>query len=431
MNENTNMSEQLSAYLDGELSEAETREVERAVAKAPSLAAELESLRATRSLLRQIAPVRPASNFAGQVVETARRRGLLRSRSDGRGRRIGLGRGLRWWVWASAAVVLIAVGVGLMVIVPGLQRQQGRQTEWAGEIPATKPADGAGETSLARAEKRPVQSRSAAGRLAEEAGAVTDDVSQPLAVQPEAMSVETLYRQAAVNEVIWTDDLPTELRNVERLLQSNAIAVVPAPRESPTEPTGQKLLLNQAANVNESLGAKQSRTLAPADTGGQVQFVVYGTEEQLSRLRKQLDRQVRARQAVSQAPAERESQRAADAEANPPHGLAMMQQSRRGLQDRDEKPKGQFDTPMSRQKPIPENAGSADGAKADIEPAAGSGRQPPAAAPEPVKGLEGTQSRESKIQQGVPAERVLLITLRHRSREIAPSTRPASGPSEE
>ena len=54
MNENEIIREQLSAYLDGELSDDDAGRVERAVEADKELAAELDGLRALRKLLRSL-----------------------------------------------------------------------------------------------------------------------------------------------------------------------------------------------------------------------------------------------------------------------------------------------------------------------------------------------------------------------------------------
>ncbi len=55
--------ELLSAYLDNQLTVAERMNLDRRLAAEPRLRAELEELRATTTLLRQLAPVRPPRSF--------------------------------------------------------------------------------------------------------------------------------------------------------------------------------------------------------------------------------------------------------------------------------------------------------------------------------------------------------------------------------
>lgn len=55
--------ELLSAYLDNQLTTAERMTLDRRLAAEPRLRAELEELRATTTLLRQLAPVRPPRSF--------------------------------------------------------------------------------------------------------------------------------------------------------------------------------------------------------------------------------------------------------------------------------------------------------------------------------------------------------------------------------
>jgi len=104
--------EQLSAYLDGELTAEQALDLERALADDAEMAAELESLRKTRQLLRDL-PAEPAPHdFAHRVMARSR---LLHPVA-----RAGIGgamRASRWISFAAAAVVLIAAGAGMYIVV--------------------------------------------------------------------------------------------------------------------------------------------------------------------------------------------------------------------------------------------------------------------------------------------------------------------------
>ncbi|OPX24657.1 MAG: hypothetical protein B1H04_01670, partial [Planctomycetales bacterium 4484_123] len=69
--------ESLSAYLDGELSDAEARDLDAALARDPDLAAEMASLRAVRDLLGRLPRASAPAGLAGRVLAQAERERLL------------------------------------------------------------------------------------------------------------------------------------------------------------------------------------------------------------------------------------------------------------------------------------------------------------------------------------------------------------------
>ena len=105
------LGEQLSAYLDGELSSAEAAEVERVIAFDPQVAAELEALRRTvdavRALPRRSVPDGLLDDLSGRVERAQLLNGMPEpARTDRRS---------TWRLLASAAVVVFAVGGGYWV----------------------------------------------------------------------------------------------------------------------------------------------------------------------------------------------------------------------------------------------------------------------------------------------------------------------------
>ena len=63
------ISNNLSAYLDGELSDVERAEVEAALAHDPALAAELGALREAQEILQTFGPVRAPAGFRARILE--------------------------------------------------------------------------------------------------------------------------------------------------------------------------------------------------------------------------------------------------------------------------------------------------------------------------------------------------------------------------
>ncbi len=109
MNDEHNISEELSAYLDGELSEAEARRIEQALRDDPALARELEALRAARELVRSLPTAKAPEGFAATVMDKAERLQLVAPIPPARRWRF------HWASLATAAVILIAVGIGVVV----------------------------------------------------------------------------------------------------------------------------------------------------------------------------------------------------------------------------------------------------------------------------------------------------------------------------
>ncbi len=100
-------SEKLSALIDGELTSADTWDLEKAIETDPELAGELRALRATRDVLRKLPPERAPDDFANRVLERAERHHLMHYPSAEKALRAS-----RWITAAAAAVVLIAAGFG-------------------------------------------------------------------------------------------------------------------------------------------------------------------------------------------------------------------------------------------------------------------------------------------------------------------------------
>ncbi len=111
MDDRAKQFEQLSAYLDGELTAGESLELRQVLAEDEELAAELESLRATRELLRAMPAEAAPQDFAHRVMSHSHRHGAAR---EPRG---GTLRASRWISLATAAVVLMAAGVGMYIVV--------------------------------------------------------------------------------------------------------------------------------------------------------------------------------------------------------------------------------------------------------------------------------------------------------------------------
>ena len=112
MDENEKIREQLSAYLDGELDDAEAGRVEQVVGADRKLAVELEQLRGVRSLLRGLPTERAPKGFVDTVLSQAERPRLVGGADGHPGNRA-----IQWVRHlATAAVLLVAVSVGAVVV---------------------------------------------------------------------------------------------------------------------------------------------------------------------------------------------------------------------------------------------------------------------------------------------------------------------------
>lgn len=113
MSDKDKTSQQLSAYLDGELSEADQKKLQAAIEGDEALAEQLRQLKALRQLLRQLPRAQAGDDFVSGVMAKAERRNLVGATAGE-----GSAGGLPWVRWlALAAVLLIAVGIGAVVTV--------------------------------------------------------------------------------------------------------------------------------------------------------------------------------------------------------------------------------------------------------------------------------------------------------------------------
>lgn len=169
MSDTTDKTERLSAYLDGELSDEQTREVAEALQHDPALAEELRSLRATRDLLRGLPRDKAPEDLPDRILAQAERNLLVdRPSAATRAPR------LRWARYAAAAAVLIVAG-GVIAIIVDAMRTAGRyddETQTVHEAPVDEDVpvvrrDGDAEPS-APADGREGDARDAAGSDGEE-----------------------------------------------------------------------------------------------------------------------------------------------------------------------------------------------------------------------------------------------------------------------
>ncbi len=113
MNAKAKMRAQLSAYLDGELDEAQLRQVEEALENDGDLRAELADLAAARKLLRHLPAEKPPLDLVSRVLAEAERSQLVGGQTTESNPSP-----LRWIRYAaSAAVLLVAATVGMIIAI--------------------------------------------------------------------------------------------------------------------------------------------------------------------------------------------------------------------------------------------------------------------------------------------------------------------------
>jgi anti-sigma-K factor RskA len=101
--------ELLGSSLLGELTDEDERELERHLKECPGCRNEMDRLRQTHNLLRQLAASEPPTELKARVL--ARVRGETPRRSGG-----------GWWFWGSAAAALLVVavlGLGILRAITG------------------------------------------------------------------------------------------------------------------------------------------------------------------------------------------------------------------------------------------------------------------------------------------------------------------------
>ncbi len=104
MNEKEEIYQQLSAYIDGELSEDEARLLEEMLHRSPEIAEELKSLRRVQRLVRELPFERAPEGLTEKVLAQRDRKTHARLFVTGRFRQL-----------AWAAGILLAIGVGLVI----------------------------------------------------------------------------------------------------------------------------------------------------------------------------------------------------------------------------------------------------------------------------------------------------------------------------
>lgn len=301
--------DQLSAYLDGELSAAESARIAEVLNSDAELAAELESLRATRELVGSLRREDAPDDFVDRVLSMAERNSLIGSHPDQ-----APPRSARWPRYlARAAVALIVISAGLAAVwMPSSPDEHGdlagREEKINGIEVAAAPK---GPVTKDQPDRDVAKRLKAKGRSSVEAltDLKTKDAPVPSAAPAAGPDVETRHfgksmakdlsrksgmgkfgqrgrgRLQPVEMVVYTNDIPATRRDMERVLVSNSIRLVSAERAIESLP------LRLANNTFQVARAAPS----------QVQLVAYMPHRQMPVVQGQLA-EVQRRQVVLQGP---------------------------------------------------------------------------------------------------------------------------------
>jgi len=266
--------EQLSAYLDGELTASEALDLQRALAADEELAGELESLRRTRELLRGL-PTEPApDNFTRSVMARVQHsHPAIVGRGSG-----GVFWASRWISFAAAAVVLIAAGAGMYIVIHS--PSGGRDVQHAVEPESTiavaeLPTEHIFTADLVVAQEEVtdvlrrncivmtdyVQTAGRRNALSAPRGAAAGDRSQIVRTRPDTVEIEVLVEPQVARQII------TELVSVQarQLSMADSIGLGYMEREGrPAETTDESLF--GAEDVAESAERdKELKLQSPGD----------------------------------------------------------------------------------------------------------------------------------------------------------------------
>jgi hypothetical protein len=215
-NKRDNMLEQLSAYLDGELTAEDVLAVESALAGDAALAEELEAMRQMREMLGSI-PEEDAPPYLSDRI-LARMNRNVKDRFSARPLR-----SARWITYAAAAVVLITVGISYIALVQS--HQDGGEIGGLavrGLEPVTQPRApiaiaNSGEDNWNKDETRIVETLETEGATA---GWVDD-------VQPDRLPPTAVDGPGSDSELALADEpsFDRAVRRFEKAMGDNSIAI--------------------------------------------------------------------------------------------------------------------------------------------------------------------------------------------------------------
>jgi hypothetical protein len=299
MNGKGKTSQQLSAYLDGELPDVEAGRVRRAVAGDPALARELTELAATRQLLRALPRECAGDDFAARVLAEAERASLMTPTEAERPPSP-----LRWIRYmATAAVLLIAASVGMIIAVTLFspdtyesnlalstprRHDAPRRGREGGEFGEAGPGGEPKRLALDKAGKTALPKVTAVGTPANKPGPDANDPGPIEGLNIDLNGLELALAEGVQNnEIIFTDRIDLAQRQVESVLLANGLK--PAVVRSGF----------RAAQKDSRAHRRGNYYQANKLTAGTVQYELFVSPDQLPKLQRELST-LRLQQNVSQ-----------------------------------------------------------------------------------------------------------------------------------
>ncbi len=295
MTDRDKIREQLSAWLDGELSDSEVRRLEKAVELDAGLATELQQLCATRELIRRLPREQAPEDFVDRVIARAERMNLV----GGGENQVEQPSPLRWIrIAATAAILLITVGTGIVITFSLFSPQFDEHVASSTTPTVSQPGfdDGDREETDGGAMAFPES-----GGLGKAGGPSVPEgycdgryawFKNGLDLEAELKN----YYSSDIHSIeIYTDNLEIAEKDVVKVLDSNGI-----------QPIKQAVInnLDRARASNNATGdiglLDNSYQVKPLNRA-QVQIVVLVDEDQLAKLDKDL-KKVISEQRVAQAP---------------------------------------------------------------------------------------------------------------------------------
>ena len=330
MSNSNDIHEDLSAYLDGELSAERGGQIELALADDAELSAQLNDIRAVRALLSALPCARVGRDFADSVLQQAERTSLVADRPTQADRRP-----MRWMRYtAAAALLMVAASLGVMLFSELWPADVGPRPFDELARSGDRPAIGEGDSDDATVREDTNGRRTVltagngerAGRGVTDAGGRTDaggggttgpgmgggagTTDSRYAGKALAGVVDDRYAkklndtfgrrggavtlanlpQAEINEIVYTPAVVHTQRRIETFLASNAIRPITT---TSTVAVGGTILPRALGRGNHyytrRVTAEQVRIRIDA-----------ATPEQVERIRQEIDR-IRVEQRVSQA----------------------------------------------------------------------------------------------------------------------------------
>jgi negative regulator of sigma E activity len=282
-NDADNFREMLSAYIDGELSEADARRLELAMQKDASLAGELARLRKVVFMLRHLEREKAGEDFASRVMARAERANLVGASAQVRHHAARPSLMLKWGAIAAAAVVCVGAAIIMYRAAQNAPAGSARMGAQPGQLalsdhkkdlhnaPSAAPAAAPGPLAKpADTEDRGASGSAEAPICATKAGKDENGGVALLAKGKVALDSsdksEAGEQTKVAAEVLYTENLEEARKNVEQVLVCNGVGA-----DTGTINSTQSQFYNRDFSVNQAPGnVGQATSNISQSAGGNV-----------------------------------------------------------------------------------------------------------------------------------------------------------------